>query len=60
MIFLGLACLFKWKKDITWQRAYLATILTITILIGLIALGLLISVGKAPLILIAEPSGWFS
>lgn len=54
IIFLTLSCLFKWKKDITWERAYLTTILTITILIVLIAIGLLISMGRAPLILIAE------
>ena len=54
MIFLALSCLFKWKKDITWERAYLTTILTIAILIVLIALGLVIAMGKAPLVLIAE------
>lgn len=54
IMFLALSCLLKWKKDITWERAYLTTILIIGVLIALIILGFFISMGKVPAILIAE------
>lgn len=53
IIFLALSSLFKWKKNITWERAYLTTILIIGVFIALIILGFFISMGKVPAILIA-------
>jgi len=54
IIFLALSSLLKWKRNITWERAYLITIAIMGALTALICLGFFTSMGKAPAILIAE------